>query len=101
MRTISSGHETRQLLDFTKKQQLEHVESFSEMKKKIENAMKLHDEYIKVSQTNIELAGDLEDYRAQTKLLLQEIKQKDREISRLGESLADKSHDVRLECSVK
>lgn len=97
IQTISgAGNDAKQLLDFTKKQQMEHAESFSEMKDKIESAMKLHDEYIKVSQTNIALSGELEDYRAQTKLLLSDLEQKDDEIRALKESVTDRNNDVNL-----
>lgn len=89
-----AGSETRQLLNFTKKQQMEHVESFSAMKNKIDSVMKAHDEYIKVSQTNINLVGELEDYQEQTKLLLGDIEQKDKEIRKLKDSLEDRRNDV-------
>lgn len=91
-----AGSETRQLLNFTKKQQMEHVESFSAMQKKMDGVLKLHDEYIKVSQTNVNLVGELEDYQDQTKLLLREIEQKDEEIRKLKHSLADKNNDVSI-----
>jgi hypothetical protein len=87
--------ETKQLLDFTKRQQLMHTESFSEMKAKIEEAMKMHDEYIKVSQTNISLTAELQDYKKQTRILVEEMRQKDEEIGSLRQSLAEGSSDVR------
>ena len=90
----SNSKEAKELLDFTKRQQLVHAESFSEMKAKIEEAMKVHDDYIKVSQTNISLSAELEDYKKQTRILLDEIRQKDEEIGELKHSAAEGSSDV-------
>ena len=90
----ASSNETRELLDFTKRQQMEHVESFAEMKSAIEKAMQVHDDYIKVSQTNINLSGQLEDYKKQARTLLDEIHQKDDEIGELKRSLAERGTDV-------
>ncbi len=91
----ASSSETRQLLDFTKRQQMEHVESFAEMKSAVEKAIKVHDDYIKVSQININLNGELQDYKKQARTLLDEIHQKDDEIGELKHSLAEKGSDVR------
>ena len=92
--SAASSNETRQLLDITKRQQMEHVESFAEMKSAIEKAMQVHDDYIKVSQMNINLKGQLEDYKKQARTLLDEIHQKDEEIGQLKQSLAEKGSDV-------
>ena len=51
---------------------------------------------VQVSHTNINLASQLEDYQAQTKLLLQEMEKKDEEIARLREAQADHSGDVSI-----
>ena len=90
------GSEAKQLLDFTKKQQLEHVESFSAMKEKFENAMKMHEKYIEVSQANIRLTGELEEYKTQTKLLIDDINVRDGEIRKLRESLSKNNSDVSI-----
>lgn len=90
----STSKEAKQLLDFTKRQQLVHAESFSEMKAKIEEATKMHDDYIKVSQTNISLAAELQDYKKQTRILLDEMQQKDEEIGELRHSVAEGGSDV-------
>lgn len=90
----ASSSQAKELLDFTKRQQLEHVESFAEMKDKIEKAMKLHDEYINVSQLNISLAGELQDYKQQARVLLEEIHKKDDEIGQLKLSLTENNSDV-------
>ena len=74
---------------------MQHVESFAEMKSTIEKAMKVHDDYIKVSQTNINLSSQLDDYKKQARTLLDEIHQKDEEIGELKRTLAEKSSDVR------
>ena len=90
----STSKEAKQLLDFTKRQQQVHAESFSEMKAKIEEAMKVHDDYIKVSQTNISLTAELQDYKKQTRVLVDEMRQKDEEIGRLRHSVAEGGSDV-------
>lgn len=92
----STSKEAKQLLDFTKRQQQVHAESFSEMKGKVEEAMKLHDDYIKVSQTNISLTAELQDYKKQTRVLVDEMRQKDEEIGRLRHSVAEGGSDVSM-----
>ncbi len=64
------------------------------MKAKVEDAMKLHNDYIKVSQMNISLTAELQDYKKQTRILLDEMHQKDEEIGELKHSVAEGSSDV-------
>ena len=42
------------------------------------------------------LAGQLEDYQSQSKMLLQELEKKDREIDRLKDMQGDQNEDVGL-----
>ena len=90
------GEETKRLLNFSKKQQMEQEESFAAIKKEIESVVKVYDEYVKVSQSNINLAAELQDYQEQTKLILGDIEQKDDEIKKLKCLLEDRSDNVRV-----
>ncbi len=47
-----------------------------------------------VSHTNINLAGQLEDYQAQTKVLIKELDDKNEEIARLKAAQRNSNEDV-------
>ena len=73
------------------KQQVEYSEAVATMGKRIDYVDKMTQENTETHQTNVKLAGELEDYRSQTKRLLQDIKQKDEEIVVLRQALAQRS----------
>lgn len=88
IQVMQGNLEARQLLELTKRQQMEQVESFAKMKAEIEKAMKVYDECIQLSQVNINLSGELQDYKERIKVFLDEIRHKDEEIGELKRSLA-------------
>ena len=78
------------LTEFAKKQQLENEEALSSLKKKIDFASDVADQNQKIHLLNVNLTGELEDYRSQTKRLLIELRQKDDEIVNLRQALAER-----------
>ena len=73
------------LTEYMKKQQLEYAEALSSFKKKMTSAEKFTEKNLRLHQRNVSLTGELEDYRTQTKLLLEDLRQKEEEIMRLKE----------------
>ena len=88
------------LTEYMKKQQLEYTEALSSIKKKIASVEKVTEENVRLHQLNVSLTGELEDYRAQTKLLLEDLKQKEEEIVRLREEAPVRSPLERSELDV-
>lgn len=81
------------------KQQVEYSEAIESLRKKMEYTEKVAQENKETLQINIKLAGELEDYRSQTKRLIHDIQQKDQELMALRQTLAQKpssSNDVSL-----
>lgn len=72
------------------KQQVEYSEAIATMRKRIEYADKVAQENTETHQTNVKLAGELEDYRSQTKRLIHDIQQKDEEMVALRQALAQR-----------
>ena len=70
------------------KQQVEYSEAINSFHKKIDFADKVAQDNREVNQMNVKLAGELEDYRSQTKIFIQDMKQKDEEIMALKQALA-------------
>lgn len=66
------------------------------LKANTEKAMKVYEDCIQLSQTNINLTAEMEDYRERIKVFMDEIRHKDEEIGELKSSLADKGSDVSL-----
>ena len=69
------------------KQQVEYSEAIESLRKKMEYTDKIAQENKETQQINIKLAGELEDYRSQTKRLIHDIQQKDQEIVTLRRAL--------------
>ena len=69
------------------KQQVEYSEAIESLRKKMEYTDKIAQEYKETQQINIELAGELEDYRCQTKRFIHDIQQKDQEMVMLRRAL--------------
>lgn len=86
--------EAKQLLDLTKRQQVEQVEAYAKLKADTEKAMKIYEDCIKLSQINVNLTSEMQDYRERIKVFLEEIRHKDEEIGELKSSLAEKGSDV-------
>lgn len=81
------------------KQQVEYSEAIEGLRKKMEYTEKVAQENKETLQINIKLAGELEDYRSQTKRLIHDIQQKDQELVTLRQALAQKpssTNEVRL-----
>ena len=76
------------------KQQIEYSEAINNLRKRIDYADKVAQENTQTHQINVKLAGELEDYRSQTKRLIHDIQQKDEEIATLKQALAQSSNDV-------
>ena len=72
------------------KQQVEYSEAIESLRKKMEYTEKVAQENKETLQMNIKLAGELEDYRSQTKRLIHDIQQKDQELVTLRQALAQK-----------
>lgn len=72
------------------KQQVEYSEAIESLQKKMEYTEKVAQENKETLQMNIKLAGELEDYRSQTKRLIHDIQQKDQELVTLRQALAQK-----------
>lgn len=82
------------------RQQIEYAEAIESLRKKLE---KITQESKETLQINIKLAGELEDYRSQTKRLIHDIQQKDQELATLRQALAKKpsiSSEVSLSLSL-
>ena len=62
------------------KQQVEYSETIESLRKKMEYTEKVAQENKDTLQMNIKLAGELEDYRSQTRRLIHDIQQKDQEL---------------------
>ena len=69
------------------KQQVQYSEAIESLRKKMEYTDKIAQENKETQQINIKLAGELEDYRSQTKRLIHDIQQKDQEIVMLRRAL--------------
>ena len=69
------------------KQQVEYSEAIESLRKKMEYTDKIAQENKETQQINIKLAGELEDYRSQTKRLIHDIQRKDQEIVMLRQAL--------------
>ena len=83
--------------EFMKKQQLEYAESLGSTKKKIAGVEKILEENIRLNQLNVNLTGELEDYRTQTKRLLTDLQHKEDEITQLRQQVYESgSSEVRL-----
>lgn len=76
------------------KQQVEYSEAINNLRKRIDYADKVAQENTQTHQINVKLAGELEDYRSQTKRLIHDIQQKDEDIVRLKQTLAQSANDV-------
>ena len=72
------------------KQQVAYSEAIESLRKKMEYTEKVALENKETLQVNIKLAGELEDYRSQTKRLIHDIQQKDQELIALRRALAQK-----------
>ena len=72
------------------KQQVEYSEAIESLRKKMEYTEKVALENKETLQVNIKLAGELEDYRSQTKRLIHDIQQKDQELIALRQAVAQK-----------
>ena len=72
------------------KQQVEYSEAINTLQKKIGYADKVAQENTETHQMNVKLAGELEDYRSQTKRLIHDIQQKDEEMVALKQALAQR-----------
>ena len=84
---IVSQQDLIHLTAYAKKQQLEHAEALASLEKKISATSASIDDTRGLHQTNVRLAAEIEDYREQTKRLLQDITHKDEEIGKLKEAL--------------
>lgn len=85
------------LTSFVKKQQLEYAEGIAGLKKQISSL----DGIDQLKQMNVSLTGELEDYRVQTRRLLEDLHKKEEEIGRLKEALLERgphSSDVSVVC---
>ena len=69
------------------KQQVQYSEAIESLRKKMEYTDKIAQENKETQQINIKLAGELEDYRSQTKRLIHDIQQKDQEMVMLRRAL--------------
>ena len=72
------------------KQQVEYSETIESLRKKMEYTEKVAQENKDTLQMNIKLAGELEDYRSQTRRLIHDIQQKDQELIALRQALAQR-----------
>ena len=70
------------------KQQVEYSEAIESLRTKMKFTEKVAQENKETLQINIKLAGELEDYRSQTKRLIHDIQQKDQELETLRQALA-------------
>ncbi len=73
---------------FMRKQQLEYGEAISSLKKQQLNIEGRAQEKIRLQQLNLQLTGELEDYRTQTKRLLVDLQSKDADILQLRQQLS-------------
>ena len=89
--TIVSHQDFIHMTAFAKKQQLEHAEALANLENKISATSASIDDTRGLHETNIRLAAEIEDYREQTKRLLQDLTLKDEEIGKLKESLYQSS----------
>ena len=95
------------IITFAKKQQLEQAEALASLKKQISSAGSFTAEMIQLRQMNVSLTGELEDYRTQTRRLLElqplrderaSILRENTQLREESESLAARCH--RLEATV-
>ncbi|CAI8049861.1 hypothetical protein GBAR_LOCUS27449 [Geodia barretti] len=76
-----------QTTEYMRKQQLEYQEALQSLQKKVGRAEETEKENLKIHQLNLNLAGELEDYRHQTKTLMADLRAKEEEIASLRETV--------------
>ena len=98
---LKAQQELIHITAFAKKQQLEQAEALASLKNRISSTGSFAEEMTQLRQMNVSLTGELEDYRTQTRRLLEDLRQKEEEIGELKGALSERgpqSSDVSVVC---